>query len=213
MRGGSYWILFLMLLLPLLVSIWIFQGEPHYERLDILGPVETTDEGDTVHHKIPDFELTNQHGEPFSLDDTDGSIFVANFIFTRCPKECPVMTSNMRRVQNHFGEMDNIKFLSFSIDPNYDTPEVLHEFADRFNIDHDNWHFLTGDKDKIHDLAKDGFFVTVKEGDRQATDYLHSELFLLIDRENRLRGVYNGMNEAEISKLKDEILVLQYEYN
>lgn len=213
MISRGYWLVFILIFIPFLIAVWFYLGEPQYERLDIKGPVEVTDEGDTNFHTIPDFELTNQKGETISLEDLDDQIHVAKFIFTRCPQECPVMTNNMRRVQRMHDDIEDLTFLSFSIDPDHDTPDVLYDFAEQYDVDHNNWHFLTGDQDKIHNLAKDGYFMTVKEGDRQATDYMHSEHFVLIDKDRRIRGIYDGMDEEEVMTLKDEIIVLLHEYS
>ncbi len=212
MRIHPFWILFLLIILPLGIAFLIFQGEPQYEKLPIHGFAEVDDSGDTVYHTIPQFELTNQLGETFTSDDTEGYMYVAKFIFTRCPTECPVMTSNMKRVHDFFIDLDELKFLSFTIDPRHDTAEVLYQYAEKYDIDHSRWHFLTGERDVIHELARNGYFITVKEGDDKAQQYLHSELFILIDKDNRIRGIYNGMNENEVMKLQDEILVLKHEY-
>jgi protein SCO1 len=208
----TYFILLLVLFLPLLAIIILQQGEAVYKGLEIYGPKQTDEAGDTVYHSIPDFELTNQFAEGFAMSELDDNIIIAGFIFTRCPVECPIMTSNMRLLQDHFRDLPVFHLLSFTVNPEYDSPDVLLEYANTYDVNHDKWTFLTGDKEKIYRLARESFFVTAMEGDGGPDDFIHSETLILLDPDHRIRGLYDGMNQHELKSIKEDVLSLLNEY-
>ena len=110
-----------------------------------------------VYGSVPDFALIDQRGRPVRRGDFDGKVWIASFIFTNCPDECPLMTSEMARLQSDLAHMADLRFVSISVDPDRDTPAVLSQYAERFNADPDRWFFLTGDKRAIYLLAREGF--------------------------------------------------------
>ncbi len=159
----------------------------------------------TVHHQLPDFSLTNQRGYTLSLADLGGKVWVADFIFTSCATICPPMTDEMTRLQNEFASESGLRFVSFSVDPERDTPAVLSRYADSFGVDHSRWSFLTGEKASIYQLAHDGFNLAAGH---QGSEILHSTRFVLVDRQGNVRGYYDSRTKANLQHLRRDIKTL-----
>ena len=158
-----------------------------------------------VHHQLPDFNLTNQRGHAMSLSDLSGKVWVADFIFTSCPTICPPMTDEMVRLQNEFASESELRFVSFSVDPERDTPAVLSRYADDFGVDGSRWAFLTGEKTSIYQLAHDGFNLATGH---QGSEILHSTRFVLVDRQGKVRGYYDSRSKANLQRLRRDIKTL-----
>ena len=146
--------------------------------------------------QLPSFSLMERSRKPMGLDDLKGSVWIADFIFTRCPGPCPLMSSRMSKLQEAFKEEASFRLVSISVDPEFDTCEVLSEYAERFQAKEGRWFFLTGEKSRIHALAQSGFLV----GDIQDVT-VHSTRFILVDRKGRVRGYYDSQEEEDIKKL------------
>lgn len=146
--------------------------------------------------QLPPFSLVERNRKPMDLDELKGSVWIADFIFTRCPGPCPLMSSHMSKLQDVFKEEASLRLVSISVDPEFDTPEVLSEYAERFQAKEGRWFFLTGEKDRIHVLAQSGFLV----GDVQDVS-VHSTRFILVDRKGRVRGYYDSQEDEDIQKL------------
>ena len=157
-----------------------------------------------VHHRVPDFSLIDQRGTPIALSDLHGKIWVADFIFTRCVAACPLMTDKMKKLQEEFAE-SSVDFVSFSVDPEYDTPDVLFQYANRFGIDGNGWFFLTGEKETIYHLTQDGFGLAIGQ---QESEVLHSARFVLVDGLGRIRGYYDSNEDEALQKLRRDIKTL-----
>ena len=140
---------------------------------------------------VPDFSFTDQNGKTISNSDYKGKVYVAEFFFTTCPSICPIMNQNMVKVQNEFYGNPNLGIASFSIDPDYDTPEILRDYANSYQITNPNWHLLTGEKVKIFDLANSGFNLYVGENSEVEGGFEHSGYFALIDQEGKIRYRYD----------------------
>ena len=163
---------------------------------------------DTIDHMVSDFKLINQDGDSISNKSFQNSIYIADFFFTTCPTICPIMKSNLLKIHDHFINNENIKFLSHTINPEYDNVERLNEYSKNLGVSSKKWHFVTGDINYIHEIAKKSYMVTAMEDSKEPGGFLHSGTFLLVDRERRIRGVYDGTDEAEISKIKNDIEIL-----
>ncbi|GAB5401712.1 MAG: SCO family protein [Aureisphaera sp.] len=148
--------------------------------------------------KAADFSFINQRGEAVSNEDYKGKVYVAEFFFTTCPSICPIMNQNMVKIQNEFYGNPNLGIASFSIDPAYDTPEVLSKYAESYGITNPNWHLLTGDKEAIFKLANEGFNLYVGEGSEDIGGFEHSGYFALIDKEGNIRSRYDKNNNPII---------------
>tara|TARA_B100000809_G_scaffold20912_1_gene18476 strand:- start:3790 stop:4497 length:708 start_codon:yes stop_codon:yes gene_type:complete len=211
-------ILFLVaiLLLPSFFYLMLYTGDHNYSKLPYIGPKEpvANDSGgfDTLYHQIPYFEFTNQDGIKVSRDDLLGSVYIADFFFTTCPTICPKMTTNMVYVQKKFDDRKNLRFISITVNPEHDTVEVLKAYSEMVHADNSNWDFLTGKKEDIYDIAFKGFFVNADKDEIAPGGFLHSQYFLLIDKNAHIRGIFDGTIHKEIKeKLTDAIDILYKE--
>jgi len=165
---------------------------------------------DKITHTIRDFRLLNQDYFLVSQELLDQKIHVANFIFTSCGSICPTMTHNMKIVNDSLENDPSIVFLSFSVTPWIDSPEVLSRFRDKYSIKNPNWHFLTGNKTEIYNLARQSYFAEEDIGfSKDSTEFLHTEHFILVDKSKRIRGIYNGTLRLEMMNLIADIKSLK----
>lgn len=160
--------------------------------------------GLAVHQQVPDFSLTDQRGAPFALSNLHDKIWVADFIFTSCATICPPMTIQMASLQDELAAED-LHFVSFSVDPERDTPTVLQRYADNYGVDGSRWSFLTGQKEAIYRLAQEGF--NLAAGHR-GSEILHSTRFVLVDGEGQVRGYYDSRSKSHLQQLRQDIQTL-----
>ena len=153
---------------------------------------------------VPDFSLTDQQGKSLTLSDMVGKIWVADFIFTNCPTICPAMTQEMARLQSEF-VADPVYFVSFSVDPERDTPKVLSRYAAAYGADGRRWHFLTGEKEGIYKLAKDGFSLAAGHN---GSEILHSTRFVLVASDGRIYGHYDSRSKPAMLRLRRDVKTL-----
>lgn len=163
-------------------------------------------------HTVPDFKFIDEDGKPFSGSDLKGKIYVADFFFSRCQGICKVTSPQLARVQEEYKENDQIKIVSFTVDPANDSPEVLKEFAKSYRAIPGKWKFLTGNKDSLHTLSQTGFFMTARDSEDSKEEFDHSGHFVLVDKEGRIRGYYSGLEKKEVDRLITEISILLHEY-
>ena len=183
---------------------------PKQERLPILG--ERTFNGtDTVYHTIAPFQFVDQDNSPVTNASFRGKIYVADFFFTTCRTICPIMKTQMLRVHEATKDMPDVLLLSHTIDPEYDTVGLLHDFARRLGVEARRWHFVTGVKDSIYKIAQTSYFATAMEDKTEPDGFIHSGAFLLIDRQGRIRGKYDGTKEDEVNRLIGDIRRLRNE--
>lgn len=185
-------------------------------KLPILGnkePVTKTVDGkqvtDTAYATIPDFKFVNQYGDTITAKNLDGKIYVADFFFTTCPSICPVMHRNMLNVYKEFKDDNNFRILSHTIDPKYDTVPVLKRYADKMGIAGNSWWLLHGNKGDTYGIAK-SYLQSVQERN-PAGQYIHDGFFILIDKQKRIRGTYEGTDPKEVDKLIADIKILKAE--
>jgi protein SCO1/2 len=163
---------------------------------------------DTIPHQIPPFSFTDQDGNPFTEQDVAGKIYVADFIFTSCPSICPVMTGNMLKVQQAFKNDERVMIVSHTIDPEYDSPEVLKKYAAEKGADTRQWKFLTGDRETIYSLCENEYMAFAKKDSGAPGGYVHSGFFVLIDKNRHIRGAYDGTEEGKTEALIKDIQIL-----
>jgi protein SCO1/2 len=166
----------------------------------------------TKDHTIADFELTNQNGEKITNKNYKDKIYVADFFFTRCQTICIAMAYNMSELQNLYKKDTEIMFLSHSVTPEIDSVTVLKEYADRKGVIDGKWNITTGAKKHIYELARKSYFAVLDEGNGDENDFIHTEQFVLVDKEKRIRGYYDGTEKEDMEKLKKDILLLKEEY-
>lgn len=184
---------------------------PYYGERDYV--YENGEIVDTLFHEIPDFAYTNQNGQIVSKKDLIGRVFVADFFFSTCPSICPKMTSQMKRLQTLTEDIEEIRFLSFTINPTYDTPDVLLDYANQYGVSLSNWDFLTGEEEATHYLGVKGFLVHARADEDEPGGFAHSPSLVLVDRLGKIRGVYDGTQTEEVNQLNLDIRkLLRTEY-
>ena len=167
--------------------------------------------------KVPEFAFINQDSIIISNEDFNKKVYVAEFFFTSCPSICPIMNKNMKRIENRFGKRQDFGIASFSIDPIKDTPSVLKEYAETYDVFSQNWHFLTGEKDKIYNLANEGFNIFASVNPRVAGGFEHQGYFALIDKNGFIRCrsdqfgnpivYYMGIDEQDVEIQEVDLLI------
>lgn len=162
-------------------------------------------------HKIKPFKLINQYGDTIGENDFEGKIYVADFFFTRCQTICPIMAINIGDLQEHFKDDDDIKFLSHSVTPNMDSVPVLESYAKKVGAIKGKWELTTGNKKHIYELARQSYFAVLDEGDGGEQDFIHTEQFILIDKNKRIRGFYDGTDHNELERIINDIQILKEE--
>ena len=164
------------------------------------------------YHTIADFELINQNGTSITQNTYADKIYVADFFFTTCPTICPIMTKNMAQIQGSILDDSDVMLLSHSVTPDIDSVVQLKKYALEKGVIDSKWNLVTGDKKQIYELARKSYLAVKTDGDGGPYDMIHTENFILIDKERRIRGFYDGTNPEEIEKLLDDLEILKASY-
>jgi protein SCO1/2 len=194
------------------VTIGYFILRDKKEPLPVINPIDL--EAEMVDpeilrrgngHRIGEFSFLNQDGETITRAEVEGKVFVAEYFFTTCGTICPKMNKQMRRVQFEYADNDDVRILSFTVDPEVDTVEQMKRYADNHGAKTGQWHFLTGSKEDLYKLARRSFFV-LKPAEAQnlgdvGSDFIHTNNFVLVDRLGRIRGYYDGTSKEEVDEL------------
>jgi len=159
-------------------------------------------------HTVREFNLINQNGANITSKDYENKIYVVDFFFTRCPSICPIMTDNMLQIQKEFIKNNDILLLSISVTPKLDNVEVLKNYAIEKGVIDAKWNITTGSKKHIYELARKSYFAVLEQGDGGLQDFIHTPNFILVDKKKQIRGIYDGTDEKEISRIIDDINVL-----
>jgi protein SCO1/2 len=167
---------------------------------------------DTVYHTIADFSFVDQDSAIVTNATFENKIYVADFFFTSCRTICPKMKTQMLRVYDSIQRMDDVLILSHTIDPNYDTVALLHDFADRLGVTSNKWHFVTGVQDSIYTIAQTSYFATAMEDKAEPDGFIHSGAFILVDKARHIRGTYDGTKEEDVNRMIADIRKLRREY-
>lgn len=168
-------------------------------------------EGLNRYGAVPEFSLIERSGKQITLADLRGSVWVADFIYTTCTDTCPMQTAAMARLQEEWHDKEELKLVSFSVDPEKDTAEVLSRYADRYGADGQHWLFLTGAKEEISRLVQKGFKLSaapvVNAGNSESV-IIHSPRFVLVDKQAQIRGYYDSRDQQALERLKKDLAVL-----
>jgi protein SCO1/2 len=211
---------FILCIISLSTAIWygcssssgeITQDLPYYNTADFT-PVWLPKDSrkDTKLHQIPSFAFVNQQGKTITEKTVHGKIYVADFFFTSCPGICPMLTQNMRLIQDAFKNSPDVLLLSHSVMPEYDSVAVLKNYADHHGIVSQNWHLLTGKREEIYAIARKSYFADEDLGlKKDGNAFLHTENFILIDQNRHIRGIYKGTSRFEVNQLIEDIKLLQ----
>jgi protein SCO1/2 len=169
---------------------------------------------DTVWHKVKDVRLTNQFGKEVSINEGDwkDKIIIVDFFFTSCPSICPTLTRSMKRIQDDFNKTDTVlRFVSYTVDPVRDTAAKLKAYGDKYNINHDTWWMLTGDKKTIYELALQEYKANIAQEEGVDTNFIHTDKLFLLDKDRVVRGWYSGLDSTHLDKLMNDVVLLTLE--
>lgn len=215
-----YRILFLIVFFIVGVTISYQYLKPsEKKKLPFINPIDISEEMVDPEllrvgygHKIGNFSFLDQNGNTVTQNDVKGKVFVAEYFFTTCQTICPIMNKQMQRVHEAYRKNDEVNILSFTVNPEIDTVEQMKRYADERKADGKKWHFLTGEKDKLYELARKSFFV-LKPAESQnqgdvGSDFIHTNNFVLVDQKLRIRGYYDGTNSKEVDRLIKDIDLL-----
>ncbi|MEL6916592.1 MAG: SCO family protein [Bacteroidota bacterium] len=164
------------------------------------------------YHTIADFSLTNQNGRTITQKEYENKIYIADFFFTTCPTICPIMTKNMAQVQQLILNDDDVLLLSHSVTPKIDSVAQLKKYALEKGVVDKKWNLVTGDKKHIYQLARKSYLAVKNDGDGGPFDMIHTENFILVDKERRIRGTYDGTDKEEIERLIKDLDILKASY-
>lgn len=174
---------------------------------------------DTIWHRVDNIHLTNQLGNKVSLSDLQGRVIIADFFFTHCPSICPTLTRNMKKLQDALKLKDDmrqvdtsfVQFLSLSVDPIRDSVTVLKKYADKYGINPDVWWLLTGPKKTIYDFALNELKLGIADGEGVDSNFIHTQKMVMLDKDHVVRGYYDGLDSADLSRMASDIVFLMLE--
>lgn len=211
MKRKGFWLATGILVIPVVLFYIFNAGSQNYERLPYLGEKipPTSLNNDTIFYTIPDFEVLDQSGKAINQKYFSNHIYVANFFFASCKDVCPTMNRRLSTIYDKYKEFTEVQFLSFTVDPENDSISVLNNYSKKFNADPKIWHFVTGKKEDIV-KAGAGFLLPVSI---EAKTIDHSQQFILVDKANHIRGVYDSESDAELKRLEGDLKLLLYEYH
>jgi protein SCO1/2 len=207
-----------LLILLITVILWSCSNSTD-QKLPILGartPVQNTVDGkttvDTVYKTIPPFQFVNQDSLAVTNHDFDGKIYVADFFFTSCPDVCPIIQRNMLKVYQKYKNNRQVKLVSYTIDAAHDRPSKLKQYATKLGVDGTQWEFLWGSKQSVFSLAKNDYQVSVDDDTKGPGGFAHEGFLVLVDKDKRMRGVYDGTSNEQVAKLMKDMDTLLLEY-
>lgn len=220
MKNWKWWYTPAIFIIIFFTGVWIaYPMLKTTPKLKVFNPVNINPKlvDDSLrsvnqNHRIDQFKLVNQLGDTITQADFDEKIYVADFFFTTCPTICKDMSRHFAVVQEEFKNQPDVLLLSHSVTPQIDTVAALAAYAERYGAIPGKWHLTTGDKKHIYNLARKSYFACLDEGDGGKQDFIHTENFVLVDKEGRLRGFYDGTAEGDVDRLIDEIGYLLEEY-
>lgn len=211
-------IIFLVVFSAACIVLIYFMSLPEEKPLPVINPVDleyglvdtTVLQGQTGYgHKIGDFQFLDQYGRNIGSKDVKNKVYVAEYFFTTCTSICPIMNSQMQRVQEAYQRENDVKILSFTVNPSVDTVEQMHRYAIEHGAIKDKWYFLTGTKEDLYGLARKSYFV-LKPAEAQnlgdaGSDFIHTNNFVLVDKQSRIRGYYDGTSVTSVDSLIHDI--------
>lgn len=220
MRNNPRYIRLGLFMVILFIGIMVaYQMNLDARKLPVYNPsqlnpklVDESLAGVSQGHKIGNFQLINQEGNKVTDQDFKGKIYVADFFFTTCESICPKMSGQMQRVNKEFNEDEQIKLISHTVYPEIDSVPQLKKYAMEYGANAGKWELVTGSKKHIYELARKSYFAVTTDGDGGENDFIHTENFILVDKEKRIRGFYDGTNKKDVDQLIEDINILKNEY-
>jgi protein SCO1 len=208
-------VLLCILLVPVLIIVFLKTFGNNTYAIPVLfengveDPYQECEYPDGEQHYIPEFDFVSQNNQTLGRAAMNGKITIVDFFFTSCPSICPIMSTEMERVDDAFRDREDVQIFSISIDPTFDTPEVLESYSQKHNASK-KWHFLSGGLEETYRLARCGFILPTIDGQGNPDDFVHSDKFILVDEVGRIRGYYSGTNREDVDKLILETKILLY---
>jgi protein SCO1/2 len=203
-------------LLSSVIMYLIYDALQPKKRLPIYQPnmvnaelVDSTLQHVKKYHRIADFSLINQNGDTITQENYRDKIYVADFFFTTCPTICPIMTANLVEIQAALASDPEVLLLSHSVTPEIDSVAQLKKYAIEKGVNDAKWNLVTGDKEQIYELARKSYLAVQEDGDGGPFDMIHTENFILVDKQRRIRGFYDGTKEEEMDRLLSDIEILK----
>lgn len=213
------WFFILLGLVSLIIILLFYEALSPTKKLPVFQPamvnyelVDSTMQHVKKFHRVAEFELINQNGKTITHENFRGKIYIADFFFTTCPTICIAMTDNMLKIQKEVQNNPNILLISHSVTPKIDSVTQLKKYAIEKGVIDNKWHLVTGDKKEIYELARKSYLAVKDEGDGGPFDMIHTENFILVDPDKRIRGFYDGTDLEEIDRLLFELDILSSEY-
>lgn len=203
--------------LTLLILIFSFsckekKTEQTVSSLPYFNSADFTPEWNTPKHKIPKFSFLNQNGAEVNNKTFEGKIYIADFFFTSCPGICPKLTKHMGTIQEAYQNEKDIMLLSHTVMPWRDSIPLLKDYAEKHQVNAKKWHLVTGDKDELYTIARTGYFADEDFTKTQdESNFIHTENFILVDKQGYIRGVYNGTLAVDVERLKRHVTILKQE--
>ncbi len=215
---GKYKLFFIVLFCLSAIIIYLFYNALQPKKMltiyqpSMVNPelVDTTLQYIKKYHTIADFSLTNQNGKTITQENYKDKIYIADFFFTTCPTICPIMTKNLASIQNRVG--NEVLLLSHSVTPQIDSVAQLKQYALEKGVDDSKWNLVTGDKKQIYALARKSYLAVKTDGDGGPYDMIHTENFILVDKQRRIRGFYDGTKMEEVEQLMNDLEILKASY-
>jgi len=212
MKRTGFFIATGLLIVPVVIFYFLSAGTHNFTTLPYLGeriPPDGISQKDTIYYTIPEFEGIDQLGKTVSSKDLDNNIFIANFFFASCPDVCPTMNRRLAKVYDKLKEFAEVKFVSFTVDPNNDNASVLNAYASKYKADPKIWHFVNVGDSGVFEVGK-GMLLPISIEDKTID---HSQQLILIDKAKHIRGVYDSGSDADLKLLEEDVKVLLYEYH
>jgi len=212
MKRKGFWVTIGLLIVPIIIFYILNAGTMNFKSLPIYGeriPPDGLNQKDTIYYQIPDFKALDQNGKDFSFANLNDNIFITNFFFASCKDVCPTMNRRLEKVYDRYKEFAEVRFLSITVDPKNDSASVLNTYAKKYNADAKIWHFVRPDEGELFKIGQ-SFLLPVSNEDKTID---HSQQFILVDKEKKIRGVYDSYSDVEIKRLEEDIKVLLYEYH
>jgi len=197
--------------MPLLAFTLMKWYENNVEALPYYHDGTATESASIEHFSVPQFVFVNQEGIPLTNRFVKKKVWVVNYFFTSCPTICPKMMAGLKLVQQAFTNDGQIRIVSLTVDPFHDTPAKLKSYAEKKNINLNQWQLATGNQVDLYRFARKGLFITANDGDGGVNDFIHSDKIVLIDLKNHIRGYYDGTDKDEIIKLIKDMKRLKSE--
>jgi len=202
-----------------LASVFLLRGLLNYKSnkatkiLPYFGNKElASNEKDTLYHYVPDFSFLNQEGKIITQKNLDGGVYIADYFFCTCQSICPIMSNEMELLAEHFKDNTQVKFISYTVNPENDSVPVLADYAKAHHANPQKWFLVTGGKKELYKLAREGYYLNTDDGDGGPNDFIHTQNFALVDKYKHIRGYYDGTNHKEMLNLIEDIEILLKEY-